>query len=100
MKEDKNKKRIINIANEIATLSAELNRLLKLDESNEEEVEPRHERKRKIKVGDRVVIINKYKGNYGKQGVVTERTKVFLRVKLDENGVYVTKAIKSVGLVA
>ena len=52
-----------------------------------------------IMISSKVVITNRYKGNYGKTGVVIAMNKIYVDIKLDSQDLVVKKAKTSVKLV-
>jgi len=80
---DERLQRIQSLASQIDRLSAELNSLLTLEDPP---APPPRVSSSRFSVGDRVQILNKYKGLLGQQGVVTRTGSVFVWFRLDSSG--------------
>jgi len=87
-----NRQRALDISEQIATLSAELNRLLRLEALDLNRVPPdpvpsvvpdNPAPPESFSVGSRVQITNNYRGLRGQQGTVTRVTRVFIFLRLD-----------------
>jgi len=79
-------RRIQDIADQISTLSAELNRLLLVHRPVPDPAVPPVPSSPAFVVGDRVQILNTYRGLQGHRGIVTRVTRVFIFFKLDTTG--------------
>jgi len=76
---------LLDLAHQISALSAQLNRLL-LVEQPIPPPPPQAPRSSDFVVGDRVQILNSYKGLRGQRGQVTRVTRVFIFFRLDTTG--------------
>jgi len=76
---------LLELASQISALSAQLNRLL-LVEQPLPPPPPPPPRTSAFVVGDRVQILNSYKGLQGQRGIVTRVTRVFIVFRLDTSG--------------
>ena len=76
---------LLELASQISALSAQLNRLL-LVEQPLPPPPPPPPRTSAFVVGDRVQILNTYKGLQGQRGVVTRVTRVLIFFRLDTSG--------------
>ena len=91
--------RIQELAIQIDALSSDM-KTLAIKVSKKEVVKPQPTIKAKtIMIGSKVVITNRYKGNYGKTGVVIAMNKIYVDIKLDSENLVVKKAKTSVKLV-
>ena len=91
--------RIQELAIQIDALSSEM-RTLVLKVNKKEISKPQPTIKGKtIVIGSKVVITNRYKGNYGKTGVVIAMNKIYVDIKLDSEDLVVKKAKTSVKLI-
>ena len=87
---------IQTLANQIDLLSAELNTLLSITDQGP----PSPSLSDKFRVGDRVRILNKYKGLLGHQGVVTRVGAVFVWFRLDSSGQITSRRHKNLRILS
>jgi len=90
-------RRIQDLASQIDSLSAELNTLLSLADRDQS---PPPSSSSKFRVGDKVQILNKYKGLLGHQGVVTRVGTVFTWFRLDSSSQITSRRHKNLRLLS
>lgn len=93
---DERSRRIQSLATQIDLLSAELNTLLSVTVPDP----PATPSSPRFKVGDRVQILNKYKGLLGHQGVVTRTGSVFIWFRLDSSNQITSRRHKNLRLLS
>jgi len=93
---DERARRIQDLATRIDLLSAELNTLLSLEVPDP----PPRPAATKFAVGDRVQILNKYKGLLHHQGIVTRVGSVFVWFKLDSSGQITSRRQKNLRVIS
>jgi len=93
---DERARRIQTLATQIDLLSAELNTLLSLEVPDP----PLRPANSKFCVGDRIQILNKYKGLLHHQGIVTRVGSVFVWFKLDSSGQITSRRHKNLRVIS
>ena len=92
MGEEEDIQRMHEIASEIEELSKEMRTLvLKYSAKKKGNLQPT-KKEGKLVIGCKVMITNKYKGNYGKIGVVVSMNKLYVDIKLENENLVVKKA--------
>jgi len=89
-------RRIQSLAHQIDLLSAELNTLLSVTDQDLPPPPP----SLKFRIGDKVQILNKYKGLLGHQGVVTRVGTVFVWFRLDSSGQITSRRHKNLRILS
>jgi len=93
---DERRRRILVLASQIDLLSEELNTLLSVTD----QVPSVPSSSPKFRVGDRVQILNKYKGLLGHQGLVTRVGSVFVWFRLDSSGQITSRRHKNLRILS
>jgi len=93
---DERSRRIQALASQIDLLSAELNTLLSITP----QVPSTPSLSPKFHIGDRVQVLNKYKGLLGHQGLVTRVGSVFVWFRLDSSGQITSRRHKNLRILS
>lgn len=94
------RQRIREISSQITELSRELETLLRIEETNNSQVDRAPPSTRELQVGDSVEITNSYIGRFGatrgSKGVVTSVHRNTIYLRLDSNGAVVSRSARNV----
>ena len=100
---DNNNQLLLEIIKKINKLDQKINKISKdiefLKSQQSDKVKDVRNGGKEFAVGDRVKITNKYKGQYGKEGIVTKVTTFRVYFILDENSKETFRARKNLALV-
>ena len=96
------RQRMREISSQINELSEELERLLRIEE-NENQTNPAPNTRRPLRVGDHIEITNSYVGRFGatrgSRGIICSIHRNTIYLRLDSNGAQVSRGITNVRLV-